>query len=1090
MSVAPRFLAIRASAGSGKTFRLAHRYIRLLAEGVPPDQIVALTFTRKAAGEIFDAVTGYMSTACLSAAEAQRTTGHLGAGAPALGPNDYITMLRRLLDDMHRLHIGTIDSFAVRVVKSFPLELGVPSSFELMEGDDAATQSFRRRILDEMFAGDSRGADRHRFLNAFKQARTGRSGRGVEEPLAEFIAAYQERYRVLPDGSRWGEPTAIWTDGSPWLEPVGDVHQVADQFRTSLAGLGLTDEHYERFNDFAVAASLHSAYSGWDGPLKYMMEKLLACADDLLQGCGTVKLNRTEYDLTGEPARHALALMRHVIIVELESAMTRTRGIYHLLDLYEGQYDVAARSEGRLTFADVQHLLTGHGMRGSGAALSGFASAADDEASRLYIDYRLDAHLNHWLLDEFQDTSDLQWDILGNLIDEVLQDETGSRSFFYVGDVKQAIYGWRGGNPDLFDMLLDRYPVIQEDTLQLSRRSAQPIINMVNTVFSDLPGPPNLPERLARRWRFNEHATVHTDSAEGCAMLLETVSNPEDGGAAEARYRLTAGLLHHIEPSRRRVSADSTIPLTTAVLVRTNEQGKAVVDFLRRECPGMTIIHEGRAAIRDNPVVAVLLSLVAVAAHPGNTLAWRHLQMSPLHSAPDAGIDARDTLSRSLLRHIQSRGFRSLLRDWGARLDTVCPLDDWGRKRLGELLAAATEFDARGVRDCDEFLDFVNNYEIHEQAADDAVRVMTIHQAKGLEFDVVILPELDDRQSMSKSRDISFVLARDPHSNEPLWALELPRRDVAEAEPTLAAQVAKTSEDAALESLCLLYVAMTRAKRALYVVTTTPGRTASAFTQPAFVKRQLTGGTRPVAADADTLVAAGVPCVCLYENGNREWQDSLPPVGEPSESAAEPLTGHEAGPAAYRRLLAVRPSDADDAETAAAALFDEGRRLRRELGSAVHAVLQHIEWLQDAGHYLPPPAPPGVDGALWESAVEHVRKALRTQEVADVFRQPKGRVSLWNERRFEVVRGDDWITGSFDRVVVYRDDEGHAIRATIYDFKTDDIRDHAAISVRSAHYRPQMHTYRDVLSHMLGIKPQRVSLILVFTGASQVRTIA
>ncbi|MFW6056219.1 MAG: UvrD-helicase domain-containing protein [Chloroflexota bacterium] len=1089
MPVTPRFLAIRASAGSGKTFQLAHRYIRLLSEGVSPDEIAALTFTRKAAGEIFDAITDYVSTACLSDRAATETTARLGTGAPQMTAHDYVTMLRRLLEGMHRLHIGTIDSFAVKVVKSFPLELGVPSTFELMEGDDAATQSFRRHILDQMFTGGATGADRRRLLSAFEQARTGRSGKGVEEPLSDFIAAYQEHYRVLPQEDRWGEPSAIWPHGSPWLEPIEDVHEAAAAFRACLTPLGLTDAHHERFCDFADAVACHTPYSRWDGALKYMMEKLLACAEGLLSGHGTVKLNRTEYELTGDAAIHALALMRYVIATELKAAMARTRGIYHVVDMYDALYDEAARREGRLTFADVQHLLTGHGTRGEGAALTGSATAAD-EASRLYIDYRLDSHLRHWLLDEFQDTSDLQWDVLGNLADEVLQDDTGLRSFFYVGDVKQAIYGWRGGNPDLFDMLLARYPLIEQDVLQLSRRSTQPVIDMVNKVFAEVPGEPDLPQGLAARWRFEEHTTIHTDNQAGCAMLIEPPCNDGDlKPQSEDRYRVAAGLLRGIDPTRRQASTDDATPLTAAVLVRTNSQGKAVVDLLRRECPGMTIIHEGRAAIRDNPVVVVLLSLVTLAAHPGNTLAWRHLQMSPLAQAPGNDRLIRDSLARRLLRHIQAHGFESLLRYWGSRIDSVANLDAYGRKRLGELLAAATEFDATGSRDCDEFLDFIENYELHEQAADDAVRVMTVHQAKGLEFDVVILPELDDRLSMARARDASFALARHPMTNEPLWALELPRLDVSEADPTLAAQVAKIQEDAALESLCLLYVAMTRAKRALYVITSYPGKTSSSFTQSAFLKRQLTCETKPTESDGSPYNVGGSACTRLHATGNVNWYESLPAVEPTPEQVEAPAAPAETAPTTHRRLVAVRPSDADDAEKDAAALFDESRRMRRELGSAVHSLLQGIEWLQGPDSFTPPAIPAGTDEELWKNAVLHVRSALSTPDVAALFQQPDEPVTLWRERRFEVVRGEEWITGAFDRVVIRKNQDGRPVHAVIYDFKTDDIRGSAAVSARSGHYAPQMRTYRDVLSHMLGLRTKNVSLFLVFTSAGAVRSI-
>lgn len=104
---------------------------------------------------------------------------------------------------------------------------------------------------------------------------------------------------------------------------------------------------------------------------------------------------------------------------------------------------------------------------------------------RLCIDYRLDCRLDHWLIDEFQDTSDVQWSVLQNLVDEVIQDPDRQRTFFCVGDVKQAIYGWRGGNPYLFRRIREQYgDVIQEESLDQSFRSCPPIIHTINRVFS------------------------------------------------------------------------------------------------------------------------------------------------------------------------------------------------------------------------------------------------------------------------------------------------------------------------------------------------------------------------------------------------------------------------------------------------------------------------------------------------------------------------------------------------------------------------------------------------------------------------------
>ena len=98
--------------------------------------------------------------------------------------------------------------------------------------------------------------------------------------------------------------------------------------------------------------------------------------------------------------------------------------------------------------------------------------AADDR--RLFIDFRLDAEIDHWLLDEFQDTSFGQWSVLRNLIDEAVQDPTGARSFFYVGDVKQSVFAWRGGDPRLFREIFNHYNAARPGAIAEARTAALP----------------------------------------------------------------------------------------------------------------------------------------------------------------------------------------------------------------------------------------------------------------------------------------------------------------------------------------------------------------------------------------------------------------------------------------------------------------------------------------------------------------------------------------------------------------------------------------------------------------------------------------
>src|SRR5690606_10771752 len=122
---------ILASAGSGKTYALTNRFVQLLARGAPPERIVALTFTRKAAGEFFDEILNKLARAASDAKEATKTAAEIGE--PQLGRAEFLGMLRAMVGAMHRLSLGTLDSFFARVVRAFPLELGLGGDFEILQ---------------------------------------------------------------------------------------------------------------------------------------------------------------------------------------------------------------------------------------------------------------------------------------------------------------------------------------------------------------------------------------------------------------------------------------------------------------------------------------------------------------------------------------------------------------------------------------------------------------------------------------------------------------------------------------------------------------------------------------------------------------------------------------------------------------------------------------------------------------------------------------------------------------------------------------------------------------------------------------------
>ena len=175
-----------------------------------------------------------------------------------------------------------------------------------------------------------------------------------------------------------------------------------------------------------------------------------------------------------------------------------------------------------------------------------------------------------------------------------------------------------------------------------------------------------------------------------------------------------------------------------------------------------------------------------------------------------------------ILGGIYAGGFRRFFREWGDALTEVVRLDRFGLRRLDDLVDAAGEFDTGGGRDPDAFLDFMEGYTLREGASRNAVRVMTMHQAKGLDFDMVILPAMQGPRSMVGGGGAEIVTSFDAGSGEPAWTLRMPRLIVSEQDDVLAAEIRRHSEEKSFESVCLWYVAMTRARKAMYMIIDRP----------------------------------------------------------------------------------------------------------------------------------------------------------------------------------------------------------------------------------------------------------------------------
>ncbi len=1015
-----RHQRIIANAGSGKTYRLVSRYLELLQREVPAERIVALTFTRKAAGEFLDKIFERLLEGTKE-----------GDAASGLSAAQCSAYLRQLVEKMPRLTLGTLDSFFGRMIRAFPFECGLAGDIAIMDGH--ALNTARREALDALFRGHADEASFAAFLDLIRQQNRNAEGRDVTETLGREIDALHEGFLMTPEGITWGDPRAIWPEGNPIFqgENVADLVEVFERrlFESHADMDAKYHEHWE-----SLLAEVRFLRRGAAVPERVVKFALRALQPPTTpkepEGFYLTVFGNKRFTFSARDRDLVVALGRAILRVELEGRLSRSRALYDLVERFECPYQDLVRDAGRLTFADITGLLAAaDGAAWKGGKVTGF--------DRQAMDFRLDATYDHWLLDEFQDTSRLQWQALRNLVDEVVQSDTGRRSFFYVGDTKQAIYTWRGGDPWLFDEIAEFYNASGADridtgeSLDISYRSVPEILDVVNALFD----PPHLgrlqesmgfPAETLRRWESAWREHKPHDPKRDRGFVHWRMFEVGDETRREVLDRETARLIAEINPLAN--------GFTCAVLVKSNARAISILDALN--AAGLEARSEGRfSPCTDNDPGAVLLALLRAIAHPSDRLSLQHVRMTPLTSVVGENFTA---FRLSALRIIREVGFAEAIATWAEHLD----LDGnaFARDRVGDFYEAAEEFDAAYCGGTiDEFVEFMVNKVSTDDPAVGAIRVLTVHASKGLDFDMVVLPDGDEGVLASR-RDDAPVYLHTQRDGRIVWGLDLPARAVCEVDPTLAEAYEEALAGDTYENLCLHYVAATRARKALYILSEKLSENSSARSFTRLLRETL-------ATESGT-----------FSSGNPDWHVS-------EKAKAAPLVTRKIVPLAVsppEELRTARPSQQTEFHR-----YDAIRLLSAEhrltLGREVHRALARVGWNDE-------PAPAFEDIA--PAAAQVAREFLRSDIAAEIFTRPATSVTLWREQPFDVKVGDRRISGIFDRVVLSGD------CAEIFDYKTD------GTEVAEV-YREQMSLYHQALAALTGLPRKKIITSLVVLKTAQ-----
>jgi ATP-dependent helicase/nuclease subunit A len=1087
---------VQAPAGSGKTTLLAQRYLRLLALVDAPERILALTFTRRAAQEMRQRVLSALAAAVLAECPQgmNRRTWSLAAAAK----RRMTSMNCDMQLQPSRLRIETIDAFNSWLANQLPIAAGAGSALGILadarpayeeaarhalahEGDDRFglavdrvleldDQRWRKlvKLIAEMLPSRERWlpllAGRLHAASAMDLNQLNEVRRHFDEDLRLLVTRVLLRAQEVLGQERVGSLSALMRAAALRLSATS--HMAVWRQSGTLLHADATDIARWR----SMATLLLTA----DGALR----KRLTVTEGFPPGCADKLLMMdllTEFDRDPRALELLVELRTLPDAAYSDDAWGRVREVAQVLVLAAAELDGVFREQGAVDFPAV-----------SLAALRALGSAEAPTDLSLRLDYRL----RHILVDEFQDTSSAQLELL-RLLTAGWQKQDG-RSIFCVGDPMQSIYGFRQAEVRAFLELAEegigevRFEV---QRLRSNFRSAASVVTWINACFARIMPQADDRNRGAIAFRPSEAAVAGSEGAE-CAVKCSGFASRAAESAAIAAM-IAGEIAQHPE-------------WRIAVLVRAKNHAREIAASLRaQKIPFHALDIE---PLQDRATVRDIMMLTCAMLHLGDRIAWLALLR-----APWAGVCLADLLlvgrSQSLV--------------WDAIRDDalLLSLSEDGRarcKRLGVILSAAfgvrndssvarwiektwlglggpscaasaqeldlataafsrlRSLEERGMPDASDLPhSFADLFADHGGAG--AVEIMTIHKAKGLEFDMVVLPALD--RPVPRNRDqllLSHEFARTGRDGMVMAA----RPPVGTSSDLLFEFLRRQRRDAAiLEAQRLLYVACTRAKWQLRLTARVgndddPEELDEAAARKVWAPRSgsLLGVLWPVLREdfvsqpADTAQA-------------REPQDDGAPRGGP-----------------LRRLPRDWPQFIDPApllgETMTALpkreetpIFDWAGETARRVGSLVHAELQSMDLtrLDEAAirerqaHYRRWLALHGVPQERLDQASTRVLDAL-----LGVHRDPRGRWILKSGHRDDLREHalSGYAQGTLSRAVFDRSFIDEAGVRWVIDYKTSQ---HLGSGLEQfldrevERYRPQLQRYAR-LARRLGPEPVRLAL--------------
>ncbi|MBL8644743.1 MAG: double-strand break repair helicase AddA [Rhodospirillaceae bacterium] len=1115
---------VSASAGSGKTTVLTRRVLALMLSGAAPERILCLTFTKAAAAEMANRISRNLGAWVTQSEDTLVTEIEplLGRDATAEDVKRARRLFARVLDAPGGMRIETIHAFCQSLLRRFPVEAGLSPQFELMDERTAAEALMEARDHVIVAADAARDPElaaalgyitgrlhESRFSDivaAITQARAkldrlftahgGVNGKGLQGAIAAMrqllgLAKTDTSERVIAAACDDGSFDAAGLKHAAGMLAAGSK---TDQEKAEVIGAWLSKPKTRIATFYAYTAAF------------------LTQAGKILAKPTTKGVAERAPEILETLSREAARLAEARDKLKRLSTAEATSALLCVAERILAAYRATKKARSLLDFDDL--------IAATRALLQTPGTAA-------WVLFKLDGGLDHVLIDEAQDTNPDQWAIVTALTDEFFagegrfedkaKPETLARTVFAVGDRKQSIYSFQGADLAGFDRQHEVFAAQAHDagrpwrdvSMNVSFRSTEAVLAAVDMVFAQdgaragvaLPGETisHLAARKGHAGRVELWPPVipqDTDEPPPWKPPVERVQgdSPQNrlaGLMAKRIARMVTG--NEMLPSAGRPIRAGDI----MVLVRRRT---AFIDELVRQLKSLNIAVAGvdRMVLPQQLAVMDLMALGQFLLLPGDDLTLATVLKSPLIGLNEEELfalaynRAPKSLWEALSEHAGADSTfgraHATLADLLARTDYLTPfalfshviVANEGRKRalarlgfdaddpIDEFLSLALAYEKTHPPSLQSFLHWVGQGEIEikrdlEQGAIDAVRIMTVHGAKGLQAPIVFMP---DTLQTPQLRDA--LLWTDDTVPQLLWVPS------AEDADSLSAGLRDAAKARVMEEYRrLLYVAMTRAEDRLYVCGWETKKASKDVAWYGLIKAAMRERAAPV-NDA-FLAEQGVTAsdeIIVFENAQTApAKDSAPHT---SAALPSPLPPWATTPPAPERdpPQPLAPSRASAPEPAALSPLADATQQRYQRGLVIHRLLQTLPDVTPAQRRAS--AAKFVARAAWgfsaeqqAAIVDETLKVLDTPDFAPLFA-----ASSLAEVPVVGLVGRHAVSGQVDRLAVTDTD------VWIIDYKTNRPPPREVTKVDPG-YVFQMAVYRDVLRR---IYPDRdVRCILLWT---------